>query len=66
MKKSTQKLFIYTILGIIASVVLYSLIGTQEESSHLLPRVMDKTKLGVFVCPFIGLIYWFFSKNIDD
>ena len=56
----------YTVLGILASVVLYSLIGTQEESSHLLPRVMDKTKLGVFICPFIGLIYWFFSKDIED
>ena len=66
MKKSTQKLIIYTVLGILASVVLYSLIGAQEESSHLLPRVMDKTKIGVFICPFIGLIYWFFSKDIED
>ncbi|MBQ4114893.1 hypothetical protein IJD34_05770 [bacterium] len=66
MKKSTKKLIIHTFIGILVSIVLYSLIDTQAQSSHLLPRVMDKTKLGVFICPFIGLIYWFVSKDIDD
>ena len=64
MKKSTKELIVYTALGIIASIVFYEL-GKQPytiatEKAHGLSTA------GIYICPFIGLIYWIFSRQLDE
>ena len=64
MKKSTQKLILNTILGIIASFIFYSL--SKQQNPFIIPRVRETINIGIFVCPFIGLLYWIFFKELDD
>ena len=64
MKKSTQKLILNTILGIIASFIFYSL--SKQQNPFIIPRIREMINIGIFVCPFIGLLYWIFFKELDD
>lgn len=63
MKKSSKELIIYTILGIIASIVLYHLAG--QPYTMTTTRINGLATAGIFICPFIGLIYWIFSRQLD-
>lgn len=64
MKKSSKELIIYTILGIIASIVLYLLAG--QPYTMATTRINGLATAGIFICPFIGLIYWIFSRQLDE
>lgn len=64
MKKSSKKLIIYTILGILASIVLYHLAG--QPYTMATTRINGLATAGIFICPFIGLIYWIFSRQLDE
>ncbi len=64
MKKSTIKLIIYTVLGIIASVIFYQL--SQNLNPMIVTRVKSQITIGIYICPFIGLIYWLFCRQLDD
>ena len=55
MKKSSKELIIYTILGIIASIVLYHLAG--QPYTMTTTRINGLATAGIFICPFIGIIY---------
>ena len=63
MKTSTKNLIIYTILGIMASIVLYNL--NQAQNLLILKRVSTQIEIGIYVCPFIGLIYWLYTRNLE-
>lgn len=63
MKKSTLKLIVYTILGLIASVIFYHI---DTQANPLMPTsVKAKINISVYICPFIGLIYWLFCRQFD-
>ena len=64
MKKSSKELIIYTILGIIASIVLYPLAG--QPYTMATTRINGLATAGIFICPFIGIIYWIFSRQLDE
>lgn len=64
MKKSSKELIIYTILGILASIVLYHLGG--QPYTMATTRINGLATAGIFICPFIGLIYWIFSRQLDE
>ena len=64
MKKSTKELIIYTILGIIASLVLYHF--AVQSYTMATTRINGLATAGIFICPFIGLIYWIFSRQLDE
>ena len=64
MKKSSKELIIYTILGIIASIVLYHLAG--QPYTMATTRINGLATAGIFICQFIGLIYWIFSRQLDE
>lgn len=64
MKKSSKELIIYTILGIIASIVLYHLAG--QPYTMTTTRINGLATAGIFICPFIGIIYWIFSRQLDE
>lgn len=64
MKKSTIKLIIFTILGIIASIILYQLV--KSSNPMILANVKSKITVGMYICPFIGLIYWIFCRQLDN
>ena len=64
MKKSTIKLIIFTVFGIIVSIIFYQL--NKSPNSMMVMRVKSQITLGMYVCPFIGLIYWLFCRHLDD
>ena len=64
MKKSTIKLIVFTVLGIIASIIFYQL--STSPNPMMVRRVQSQITVGMYVCPFIGLIYWFFCRHLDD
>ena len=63
MKKSTIMLFMLTIVGLILSCVLFQLEGNINWNIN--SRTVNHLYFGKYILPFIGLIYWIFSKNIE-
>lgn len=64
MKKSTITLIIFTILGIIASIIFYQI--SKHPNPMMLPRTVSQITVGMYICPFIGVIYWLFSRAFDE
>lgn len=64
MKKSTIKLIIFTVLGIIASIIFFQL--SKNPNPMWVRSVKSQITVGMYVCPFIGLIYWLFCRHLDD
>lgn len=64
MKKSIIKLIIYTIPGIIVSVVLYNI---ELHNNYMLNRhIINHVHYGIYIAPFIGIVYWLFTRGLDD
>ena len=63
MKISTKKLIIHTILGIVAAIVFYNL--NETYNPFVVKHVASQIEIGMYVCPFIGLIYWLFNRNFE-
>lgn len=64
MKKSTIKLIIFTAFGIIASIIFYQLGKTPNPM--IVRSIKSQITIGMYICPFIGLIYCFFCRQLDD
>ncbi len=64
MKKSTIKLIVFTVLGIIASIIFYQL--SISPNPMMVRKIQSQITVGMYVCPFIGLIYWLFCRHLDD
>ena len=64
MKKSTIKLIIFTVFGIIASIILYEL--SKSPNPMVTTGVKSQITVGMYICPFIGLFYWLFCRQLDD
>lgn len=64
MKKSTIKLIVFTVLGIIASIIFYQL--STSPNPMMVRKIQSQITVGMYVCPFIGLIYWLFCRHLDD
>lgn len=64
MKKSTVKFIIYTIVGIIASFIFYQL--NKNPNPMMVRKYVNMITVGMYVSPFIGLIYWLFAREFDD
>ena len=64
MKKSTKELIIFTILGIVASIIFYQLNNQPNPMMTTSGRAMIST--GMYLSPFIGLIYWLFTRQFDE
>lgn len=64
MKKSTIKLIVYTILGVIVSVILYNI---EIYNNYILNRrIINQIHCGIYIAPFIGIVYWLFTRELDD
>ncbi len=64
MKKSTIKLIVYTILGLIVSVILYNI---EIHNNYILNRrIINQIHYGIYITPFIGIVYWLFTRGLDD
>ena len=64
MKKSTKELIIFTILGIIASIIFCQLSNQPNPMMTTTGRTMIRT--GMYLTPFIGLVYWLFTRQFDE
>lgn len=64
MKKSTVKLIVLTILGVVASMIFYHL--SQNPNPMLVTSNKAQITVGIYISPFIGLIYWLFCRRLDD
>lgn len=63
MKISTKKLIIHTILGIVAALIFYNL--NETSNPFIVKKVTSQIEIGIYICPFIGLIYWIFNRNLE-
>ena len=65
MKKSTVKLILLTIIGIIISFICYNMLDDVQLS---IPnsRSAEKLHLLCYIAPFIGVFYWLFLRNFDE
>ena len=67
MKKSTVKFLIYTFVGIFAAGLLYIVSNNISSYSGIFPqKTIGIMHTGIYIAPFIGLIYWFFARELDD
>ncbi len=64
MKRSTINLIIYTVLGIIASLIFFNL--AQQQIDFLPHSIHSKIIIGAYILPFIGLIRWILFRKIDN
>ena len=64
MKKSTKELIIFTILGIIASIIFCQLNSQPNPMMTTTGRTMIRS--GMYLTPFIGLVYWLFARQFDE
>ncbi len=67
MKKSTFKLLIFTFIGILVSCFLYTLeSNVSAYSTSFTGYTAGKMHIGIYIAPFVGLIYWLFTRKLED
>ncbi len=64
MKKSTLKLIVFTFWGIVASIIFYQL--NKHPNPMIVPSTRRMISVAMYVCPFIGPLYWLFCHKLEE